>query len=454
MNQAVFHSNRNAARVSQGDGLLLLRGTRRIGPVQNPRGAKPRGFTLVELLCVMAIIAILATAMISALWSARETAKKARTRQLIEKIHEQIMPRWEAYKTRRLPVTVPTSIAAFPQTSPPNPYVQNNQYGKAVAWFKLWALRELMRMEMPDRYDDLTFSPRFLINQVIVNGQPQAQPVTPDMKLAYLQRIASLQGLPNSNSVLGLIQSKLALANGPAECLYLVVTTGSVDQELLAMSFNAADTGDTDGDGIPEFLDGWGNPISFLRWAPGFGAPSSAWPSYVQSDLQPVYSIPTNDPGARQLPAGLPKDPNNPNNLLTHFPVEVDVKANSLRYSIQYQYVNNHDGFDPLEVDPMPVTAGGRPNVPERGYNLIPLIFSAGPNGSLPDMLGGNQAGANGYGLYSGTQLSGSQSNTPQCADPFNYFNGSDTNGQSVMRGATIDGTAFDNIHNHLIGQR
>ena len=34
--------------------------------------------------------------------------------------------------------------------------------------------------------------------------------------------------------------------------------------------FNESEIGDVDEDGCPEFIDGWGRPIMFLRWAPGF----------------------------------------------------------------------------------------------------------------------------------------------------------------------------------------
>jgi hypothetical protein len=34
--------------------------------------------------------------------------------------------------------------------------------------------------------------------------------------------------------------------------------------------FSQSEIGDVDGDGMPEFLDGWGRPIMFLRCAPGF----------------------------------------------------------------------------------------------------------------------------------------------------------------------------------------
>lgn len=40
-------------------------------------------------------------------------------------------------------------------------------------------------------------------------------------------------------------------------------------------SFKDSEVADTDGDGMPEFIDGWGNPILFFRW-----------PTYYNSDVQ------------------------------------------------------------------------------------------------------------------------------------------------------------------------
>ena len=57
-------------------------------------------------------------------------------------------------------------------------------------------------------------------------------------------------------------------AYAPAECLYLIVTlAGGEDART---QFSADEVGDTDGNGLYEFIDGWGRPIYFLRWAPGF----------------------------------------------------------------------------------------------------------------------------------------------------------------------------------------
>ena len=60
-----------------------------------------------------------------------------------------------------------------------------------------------------------------------------------------------------------------SLKNQSAECLYMIVINACGDGEAKTL-FSESTIGDTDGDGAPEFLDGWGHPISFLRWAPGF----------------------------------------------------------------------------------------------------------------------------------------------------------------------------------------
>ena len=84
--------------------------------------------------------------------------------------------------------------------------------------------------------------------------------------------------------------------------------------------FNQSEIGDTDGNGYPEFLDGWGRPIFFLRWAPGCST------NHTTGGVRDGYSdIQSGDP------------------------------------------VKDHDPFDPRGVD-------------TNAYNLIPLIYSNGAN--------------------------------------------------------------------------
>jgi hypothetical protein len=87
------------------------------------------------------------------------------------------------------------------------------------------------------------------------------------------------------------------LANQSAECLYMIVTVACGDGEARTL-FHENDIGDTDGDGAREFLDGWGKPIGFLRWAPGFDSQiqgnanelpdAAAWITAASADHDPI----------------------------------------------------------------------------------------------------------------------------------------------------------------------
>jgi len=57
-----------------------------------------------------------------------------------------------------------------------------------------------------------------------------------------------------------------------AECLALIVMKGGFNPDA-AEVFRNDELGDIDKDGAPEFLDGWGRPIGFIRWPAGFASP-------------------------------------------------------------------------------------------------------------------------------------------------------------------------------------
>jgi hypothetical protein len=126
---------------------------------------------------------------------------------------------------------------------------------------------------------------------------------------------------------------------------------------------------------------------------------------------------------------------------------------------MQYAIVDYHDAFDPLEIDP---PAGTFP-VPERGYNLIPLVVSAGPDGTVGQLNYTSAANSDtvdaSFGLHWGTS-----SITPATTsvvmntsdDPYAQYSSPDGTGQT-QRGAidvTSGATSYDNIHNHFLRTR
>jgi len=92
------------------------------------------GFTLVELLVVITIIAILSSLMLIAMFGAQESARAQKTRSIIAKLEAVIMPMYEDYRARAVPINT------------------LNLSGRAVAKARLDTLRELQRLKMPDRW--------------------------------------------------------------------------------------------------------------------------------------------------------------------------------------------------------------------------------------------------------------------------------------------------------------
>ena len=202
-----------------------------------PAATRRRAFTLVEMLVVIVIILMLAGIVLVAVRGAEESARETRSQATIAKLDNIIRTIYESYHTRRVPI----------DTSGMHPL--------AAAQTRLAVIRDLMRMEMPERRTDITTDPLF--------GEPE-----PSLHRAYRARLIAANG-PMAN-------------NGPAECLYMIVCLAG--EEDARSQFSSDEVGDTDGNGLPEFLDGWGRPIFFLRWAPGFNDSNRQWNVFAAAD--------------------------------------------------------------------------------------------------------------------------------------------------------------------------
>ncbi len=63
-------------------------------------------FTLVELLIAVSVIALIATMVLFAHYTAQEMARAQKTKSLIGRLDSMIKARFEAYKTRRVPISL------------------------------------------------------------------------------------------------------------------------------------------------------------------------------------------------------------------------------------------------------------------------------------------------------------------------------------------------------------
>lgn len=205
-----------------------------------PDPRRDAGFTLVELLIVVTIIALVAGMMLFALAGARNNALERKTKTTIQRLNEALLARWVGYETRRI---------VWQEGQGPNSATSPI----AAARLRLRGLRELMRMELPQAWSE-------------VSGQPTTGIVRPAANRAYQRRINEAKSKDGKKASESANFSDLA----NAECLYLILTTRLGEEESIRDSVKDSEIGDVDGDGLFEFLDGWGNPICFIRWAPGF----------------------------------------------------------------------------------------------------------------------------------------------------------------------------------------
>lgn len=187
------------------------------------------GFTLTELLVVLVIIALLSALTLSGLAGSRGRGKVEATKLLVGKINDAILEVYEDFEDQ------------------------------AASIGSLTAIRRRLRSEFPDSWDE------------VAPGAVLTAPTTA-LERTYLNyKIKKPKGLLPSPIYQG------------AECLYMIVTQSGRFNELVAQ-IRPDQVGDRDNDGYKEFLDAWGNPIAFLRWAPGYVAPTIKKPTIQIAD--------------------------------------------------------------------------------------------------------------------------------------------------------------------------
>jgi len=229
---------------------------------------KRRAFTLVELLVVIVIIGILAAMVMGALQAAREAAREAATKATIVKLHNILMQRYEGYFSRRVPIACVTCPSAWSDGTALTAY-ERQQWNKANVWKRLNCMRDLIRMEMPDARSDISNGP------IQFHFTPPDGGSFHDSQPDYATPLPPLHRLYAAKTPTGNMDA--------AKCLYLVVSMGSPE----AMEqFSQSELGTVDGE--PVFVDGWGNPIMWLRWAPGYTSPIQLGVGHENDDHDPL----------------------------------------------------------------------------------------------------------------------------------------------------------------------
>jgi prepilin-type N-terminal cleavage/methylation domain-containing protein len=240
------------------------------------------GFTLVELMVVLVVLAILAALTLTGIAGVRDRSKADKTRTTIRKINDIILPQYESYLTRRVPqrASAPTSVSVWNGGMTPKRFISSGTItsSTSTATNRLWGLRLLMTLEMPDQWSDVA-------------------PTAPLPNWAITAPVKRYAALKTSGTVAP------STAYEGAECLAMIVLRGGFDPDLVEL-FRGDELGDLDGDRHPEFLDGWGRPIGFIRWPVGFESPLQP----QDASLNPDPFDPQRRSAAMTFPPGNDRD--------------------------------------------------------------------------------------------------------------------------------------------------
>jgi prepilin-type N-terminal cleavage/methylation domain-containing protein len=344
---------------------------------QTIRHAQRRGFTLTELLVVIMVIGILASTVLFTMYHATEQAREARAQSQIVKLHDLLMTRWDSYRSR------PVRLLVSPTNDSPPIAVRRD--GRAMATARVTALRDLMRMEMPDRITDVSGGPVAFVQQYSYTN-PYGTPMSGNVTLQIQRPALSSEYYRRAVANAGAITNWTTTYQG-AECLYLIIAS---IRDITGNGLDAlhdGEIGDKDGDGMREILDPWGNPVEFLRWAPGYlvspgndgnwGIAGDDDDSNGETDDFWEAWDTTTSPGT-WIPGGYGDD----QSMIT------PMQLTNVQVTDRGVLAEPADPFNPLRIDPKQYDMS-HPDYP-RNFALLPLIFSAGPDGKYDINVVGN----------------------------------------------------------------
>lgn len=224
----------------------------------------PRGFTLTELLVTTAIIMALASMTAAAVAAAGANRKKLQTRTLIAKLDSIVAAQYASYASRNVDVAPGTTRGE--------------------------TLRTIARGDLPDDWSTVA----------ALAGKSSAD-------LTIHQRAYAAIW----NSISDAKRQIVPAEHSDAECLFLAVMHGGLSDCLDCESLRI-DVGDDDGDGMPEFLDAWNNPVGFILEPQKLQLPPGSGKTFFSSTLpfDPVVATSLDAKGGMMRPLIVSAGPN------------------------------------------------------------------------------------------------------------------------------------------------
>lgn len=257
-----------------------------------------RGFTLVELLIVMSIIAVLSSMAIGIIGSAQEDAREAATRSRIGIVRKILEIELEDYEVRRSPVSF-FAISTLTQAVPEPRWAGSANSGDTAFLLhaknlKRMIVADLIRAEMPTGKEGPTPHVTATVDNSLINklgrfpsgnlrrylrdlGLTDAQINSAffNRRTAAARRWDAFAGFANTTD-----DSDLQRLADSAELLYAILSDIDYNGTRGIDAIGSQAIGDSDGDGVLEVVDAWGEPIGFELHQPNIVEAPTAPPSH------------------------------------------------------------------------------------------------------------------------------------------------------------------------------
>ncbi|HET6327402.1 MAG TPA: prepilin-type N-terminal cleavage/methylation domain-containing protein [Planctomycetaceae bacterium] len=193
------------------------------------------GFSLIEILVVIGLIAFLTAAIVAVIPRVANSAKVAATKATIKKVDEMLNDRINGFRRW---IQKQDQLAG--PGNPPS-YVTNSPFASA------FAANQVQTRALAVKYAFRTYFPQAF--------SEFSTPITP-----------GTNHTPVTES---------------SECLYQFLSNGPLfdTEPPSAADLKAIETADTDGDGFPEIVDAWGQPLRFYRWPTRLVRPAAFSPT-------------------------------------------------------------------------------------------------------------------------------------------------------------------------------
>lgn len=235
------------------------------------------GFTLVEILVVITIIVLLAALTLRIVGGVMANAKTAATSALLSKIQGRLNDRTQ-------------SLSAVDMT----------QYNIQAANDSSLSLGSPTEVEVVAK--------KILYKEAFPQTWEEFNDLWPEVWMEIrTDQLAKAGGSGSASDPPVLPTTDLERAAESSEVLYALITrapiVGKGKRKLIsgvagvqADEFNSQDIGDTDGDGLPEFIDAWGQPLRFYRWPTRLIRPDGSGAVITQAQLETARTLIPNLP--------------------------------------------------------------------------------------------------------------------------------------------------------------